>query len=447
VSPYCRCGTALAADNRTRLCGACQATRESGAPDVPVEFWQTDVMTAALDSGDLGRVLRAYRCHPFHRQRVSQMVVAGWLHMSQAAVCRIEQGRRRVTIDEIANVAHVLGMPVALPWASQPEVGEDVDPLSRRSLFGAGVGAAIGLNATTAPAAAREIDPELVPHWTRLMGLLDNQDASLGSHDVLPAVRRELGLIAEHRNVARGVLRTDFLRVEARWSQFASYLAHDADDERMADYWADRASRLAEEGGYPDMVARVLVRRSQWAVAGFDGRKAVAFAKAARGIPGTSEQIRALCAMKEADAHALADDTDACERSLADARACVDRADTPRASDIAGHELTPHYLLAAEARCWLWLQPRRAIAMYDDAVRRWPHHRTRSRAVHQARLALACVGADEPERAVTEGIKALEIARTRRSKVILRDLRRLDQQLVACDAPAAADFHEALATL
>ena len=360
MSRYCRCGTALAADNRTRLCGACQTTREGGAPDVPAEFWQTDVMAAALDSGDLGRVLRAYRCHPYHRQRVS---------------------------------------------------------------------------------------PELVPHWTRLMGLLDDQDASLGSHDVLPAVRRELGLIVEHRNVARGVLRTDLLRVEARWSQFASYLAHDADDERMADYWADRASRLAEEGDYPDMVARVLVRRSQWAVAGFDAQPAVAFAQAARNISGTSDQIRALCAMKEADAHALADDADACERSLADARAFVDRADTPRASDVAGHELAPHYLLAAEARCWLWLQPHRAIAMYDDAVRRWPHHRTRSRGVHQSRLALACVGADEPERAVTEGIKALEIARTRRSKVIQRDLARLDQRLAACDVPAAADFHEALATL
>ena len=103
---YCRCGTQLASDNTTRLCGACQATRQRGsAPDVSAEFWHTDAMAAALASGDIGCVLRAYRCHTYHGQRLSQALVAGWLHMSQAAVCRIEQGRRRVTIDEIVSVA------------------------------------------------------------------------------------------------------------------------------------------------------------------------------------------------------------------------------------------------------------------------------------------------------------------------------------------------------
>jgi hypothetical protein len=73
---YCRCGTALAGDNTTRLCSTCHATRRRDrAPDVPPAFWRTDVMAAALASGDLGRVLRAYRCHPFHGQRLSQ---ASW---------------------------------------------------------------------------------------------------------------------------------------------------------------------------------------------------------------------------------------------------------------------------------------------------------------------------------------------------------------------------------
>jgi hypothetical protein len=56
VSRYCRCGTALAGDNTTCLCSACQATRQRGrALDVPPEFWQTDMMAAALPSGDVGR--------------------------------------------------------------------------------------------------------------------------------------------------------------------------------------------------------------------------------------------------------------------------------------------------------------------------------------------------------------------------------------------------------
>jgi hypothetical protein len=118
VSRFCRCGTALARDNTSRLCSACQATRQRGRPpDVPPEFWEAEVMASALDSGDLGWVLRAYRCHPFHGQHLPQALVAGWLHMSQAAVCRIEKGRRRVTMDEIAQIASALAMPVTLPRA------------------------------------------------------------------------------------------------------------------------------------------------------------------------------------------------------------------------------------------------------------------------------------------------------------------------------------------
>jgi hypothetical protein len=195
------------------------------------------------------------------------------------------------------------------------------------------------------------------------------------------------------------------------------------------------------------MIARVFVRRSQWAVTRRDPPRAIAFAQAAQEIPGTSGHIRALCAMKAADAYALANDADACERSLADAHAYLDRADRAQPLDLASHEVTPHYVLAAEARCWLWLRPRKALSMYEDAMKRWPRHRTRSRAVHQARLALACMAADEPERAASEGVEALKVARGTKSKVILRDLAHLDDRLAACDVPAAADFREAFATL
>jgi hypothetical protein len=80
VSRFCRCGTALARDNSSRLCSACQATRQRiRPPELPPEFWQTEVMAAALDSGDLGQVLRAYRCHP--------RIVFG--HKPDVAICNV----------------------------------------------------------------------------------------------------------------------------------------------------------------------------------------------------------------------------------------------------------------------------------------------------------------------------------------------------------------------
>ena len=450
---YCRCGTQLAADNTTRLCGACQATRQRGsAPEVPAEFWQTDAMAAALASRDVGRVLRAYRCHPHHGQRLSQALVAGWLHMSQAAVCRIETGRRRVTIDEIAAIARTVGMPVAIPWATDPQAGEDVDPLSRRSLLGAGAGAVVGLNATTAPAAAREIDPELASHWMKLLSVLGRHDSIVGPHDVLGAVRHELGLIARHRQVACGELRAQLIGVESRWAWFASWLSHDSGDWHRRDVWGERAMQLARAADDREMVAWVLLWQSQWAAMRYDLPRAIALADAARRTPGTTDKIRAVCTLREAHGHALADDRASCERSLAEAHARFERAapsaDAMPSDNLGRQDLdSPPCILAYEARCWLELRPQRAIRTLEDVLRLWPSDRARGRGIQQARLALACEATGELDRAAAEGMTALDIARVTRSDITMRELKRLDRRLAACDAPATADFREAMRTL
>jgi hypothetical protein len=406
-------------------------------------------MVDALASGDVGRVIRAYRCHPFHGERLPQTLLVGWLHMSQAAMSRIEGGRRRVTMDEITHIAEVLGMPVAaVRWTPQ-QSGEDVEPFGRRSLLGVGVGAALGLSATT-PAAAREIDPELALHWTGLRKLLARHDAMFGPLDVLGSVQHELGVIARHRKIACGGLRTDLLRVEARWAEFASWLSNDAGDWQGRDSWADRALQLAREAGYPNMVAWILLWRSRWATEEHDARHAVAFARAAAATAGASHRIRALCALKEAHGHAVAGDVVACERGLADARDLLDHdsGDDDHPWDGLGRRnVTAPYVLADEARCWLWLRPRKAIVLFEEASRLWPNDCASHRGVHQARLALACAAAGESDRAAAEGVEAVELARASNSHLNVRELRRLHDRLAGCDAPAIADFREAFATL
>jgi hypothetical protein len=103
--------------------------------------------------------------------------------------------------------------------------------------------------------------------------------------------------------------------------------------------------------------------------------------------------------------------------------------------------------MAAEARCWVKIRPRKAVALLEGALRAWPRERARGRGIHQAPLALACAAVGEPDRAAAEGIKALDIAQTTRSDLTARELRRLDRQLAAHDAPAVADFREAFAAL
>jgi hypothetical protein len=441
----------LARDNTAGLCGVCQRRRRRDrAPEVPPEFWHSEAMAAALDSGDLGRVVRAYRFHPFHGQPLPQGIVAGWLHVSQATLSRIEHGHRRLTIDEIAGFARSLGLSVALRWTPQPEVGEDVDPISRRSLLGAGVGAAFGLSATTAPAAARQVDPEVGRRWMELMQVLYRHDAVFGPHDVVDPVRHELDLIAAHRDVARGELHTDLLRVESRWALFASWLGHDTGDEHARDHWAERALRLAREAEYQDMVAWILLRQSQWAATREETQRAIRLAEAAARTRGTSPRMRGLCAVRQAHGHAFAGDAASCERSLAAAYGDLDRApngDDDPCDELGSRDLTAPYVLAAEARCWLRLRPRKAIAMFEDALRVWPRDRSRGRGVHRARLALACAAAGEPDRAAAEGLQAVDVAHSTRSDVTMRELKRLDRQLAAYDLPAATDFHEALAAV
>jgi len=338
--------------------------------------------------------------------------------------------------------------PAAIPLALQHEAGEDVDPLSRRSLLGAGAGAAAGLGATTAPAAAREIDPGLVEHWRKLLRLLDQHTAMFGPHDALGTIRHQLDLIAAHRQVARGKLCSDLLRVEARWSEYASWLSNDTGDPRGRDRWAVRCLRLAKEADDQDLVAWLLMWQSQWACERSDPQRAIAFAQAGRARPGTTNRLRALCAEQEAYGHALAGDAAACQRCLADAKRLLADADAaPPGDDLAAQNASPHFTLAGEARCWLWLQPSKAIALFDDALRAWPSDRPRSRGVQQARLALACAAAGEPDRAAAEGLKALDTAQTTRADATGRELRRLDRRLATCDLPEAADFRQAFTAL
>jgi hypothetical protein len=191
------------------------------------------------------------------------------------------------------------------------------------------------------------------------------------------------------------------------------------------------------------------MRQSERSASRLQPRQAIAFADAASRIPEIKDRIRAICSLRMAYGHALAKEAASCERSLAEARsALLDHADSSKDAarkELGGHTVTPPYVLAEEAHCWLWLRPARAVVRYDEALALWPRDRTRSRGIHQARLAIACDAADEPDRAAAEGLKALDIARATKSGTIMRELKRLDHQLAGRSHAAAADFHEAFA--
>jgi transcriptional regulator with XRE-family HTH domain len=313
------------------------------------------------------------------------------------------------------------------------DVGEvqDVEPTTRRGLLDAGAVTALGglgvAASTATPAAAREVDPELPGHWTNLLRLLGRHDEIFGPQDVLASVRHEISLIAEHRRAARGELRTALMRVESRWADLAAWLSEDSGRRRARDAWTDRALRLAQDADYSDMIAFARARQSEWAS---DAQRAIAYAADALRVPGTTAQTRAWCSRQAAISRAMAGDAASCERHLVDAYSLLDD-DSPAPPWAGEFRVARTGTLAAEARCWLEIEPAKSVGLYEDALRDWPQAEARDGAVHQARLAIACAQTGEIDRAKAEGRRALAITKATNSATATRELRRLREALAA----------------
>ncbi|WP_428964595.1 helix-turn-helix domain-containing protein [Micromonospora fluostatini] len=148
---YCRCGARLARDNTGGRCSPCSShgRQHPGVvvPEVPADFWNEVVLAQALQDRHMGRVIRAWRTHPYHgRQSISQDQAASWVGMSQAQLSRIENGPPVVHLDRLAQWAAVLHIPEGRLWFALPaasgELGEKEGTVNRRQFFASTASAA-----------------------------------------------------------------------------------------------------------------------------------------------------------------------------------------------------------------------------------------------------------------------------------------------------------------
>jgi hypothetical protein len=207
----CACGTRLASDNPGARCGACQHRRASGlggAPVVPAEFWVSDRMSVAFASRHMGKVVYAFRTHPWHGGAISQAVVAGWARASQGLVSRIESEPPLRDLDRLAHWARVLRIPARLLWfeldipetaGRSPGEGEpghpvamldEVSPSRRRDFVASGGLAAVGGLAAGAGLEALERELDLI-HI-----MLDRGTTSEERTSYFEQVARDLGVQA-----------------------------------------------------------------------------------------------------------------------------------------------------------------------------------------------------------------------------------------------------------
>lgn len=119
----CRCGTRLARDNGGLLCGPCRTSSRdllAGPPSVPESFWRERNIQDALQAWHIGKVIAAYRLHPWHGEPIPQQTVAAWLGISQARLSRIENGEPIQDLGRLTELARILAVPAALLWFRLP---------------------------------------------------------------------------------------------------------------------------------------------------------------------------------------------------------------------------------------------------------------------------------------------------------------------------------------
>ncbi len=68
----------------------------------------------------MGRVIFAYRTHPWHGQTLSQDVVGGWLYLTQSQLSRIESGPAPEELGKLIRYAETLSIPGDLLWFKLP---------------------------------------------------------------------------------------------------------------------------------------------------------------------------------------------------------------------------------------------------------------------------------------------------------------------------------------
>src|SRR6266511_641762 len=435
---YCRsCGGRLARDNTGEQCAPCHAKSEQAAlhpPEVPAGFWETDQMRDALAGWHMGRVIRAYRHHPFHERPLSQETVAAWLRITQPQLSRIEHGPPIRDLDRLIYWAKLLRIPAALLWFDLPGAAGRWDA----GRAGQETHAGRDHPATSLARAARPAGPQANP---------SNLSADALTMEAFRAADRQIGGGHLYASVVR-YLQVDLGRrlfgtmgddtgsqlfcAAAGLTDMAGWMAHDGGQDLLARQHFDRAVRLSELGGDRQLGAQVRTSLSHLRHHLGEPREAIRFARDGQRKlgerPGNPELAARLLAM-EARGHAALGESAECARMLIDAEKML------------GHEFVEppspwvsrfdEASLASEAaRCLRQLgdleaarrQAERVVALRSA-------ERARSRAFGQLTLATILVGQGELDTACAVGYQAVDGTRAVGSYLVVQQLHDLGRLL------------------
>ncbi|MEU6187626.1 helix-turn-helix transcriptional regulator [Nocardia sp. NPDC047038] len=269
---------------------------------MPTTFWQTDQIRDALATWHMGRVIYAYRTHPFHGRQLPQEQVASWLGLTQAQLSRIEKGPAPEQLSKLTRWAQTLKIPAELLWFRLP----DGDAMSVEATDGArqsaialarwltsnGTGSLpVGLAGDLQRVgealedARRYFDGSVVDFFRMQLTRCKTDDGSLGPADALPLTLSVLEVIRRHCREVRPDVQRELLTVGADAAEFAGWLYRDLHDPVAATVLYDRAMEWAQASGNLPMQGYVLLKKSQMAYDSRDTGTLLTLAQAAKDGP------------------------------------------------------------------------------------------------------------------------------------------------------------------
>jgi hypothetical protein len=298
----------------------------------------------------------------------------------------------------------------------------------------------------------RRVDQQVLDYFHTVLAEHFTADKMLGPRQLLGPVLAQIEVLDGLRRHARPGTAEPTLRLLAQYAEFGGWLHQDAGDTTAAMFWSDRAAQWAQAVGDYQMVAYMLVRKSNIALLD-DAVNVVDLAAAARKVPGpVSPKLHALAAQQEARGWALAGEADQFQHRL-DTAANLLR-EHPNDVDETAPVYLHHYDLdtleeqsaSGYRACG---KADTAVAILERKIAATPDHMHRDQGHQLAKLANTVLATEQPdpERAVSLGLRCIGTARSTGSARIVKELRTLDRVLARRWPTFAgtAEFHEALA--
>ena len=416
---------------------------------MPDDFWDADLIKDALASWHMGRVIAAYRNHPFHGQPLHQEVVGGWVVMTQPQLSRLENGPPIKDLDKLILWARTLRIPSHLLWFKLPEdaVGESVKTTGSHS--NSRSGPEVGKNSTRVSFQTIPARGAVLPSASgdasamRSFRVADRQIG--GGHlyaTVVNYLHDEIGpRLFDSGDSSDG---QRLFTAAAALTEMAGWMAHDAGRHASAGQHFGRAFDLVKVGGNSLLSAHILASMSHLAHHLGQPQEAIQLARRGRealrkGPPQPALKAQLFAA--EAPGFAALRRADECKQLLVEAEKALSYAQVDEPSEWIS-PFDEASLASDVARCMRQLgdlsetkrQAERIIALR-------PRDRTRSRAFGQLILVTVLIAQGKPDEACAVARDVLDATHSLGSCLVIQQLLDLRPLLKPYGAnPVVADF-------